>query len=128
MSNVKGVGIDLVSIQEIMELDQRTKGSFFERTFGQTEKQEAEHTFNKYEYLAGRFAVKEAVYKAICSLDTEINFDFRIVETVRQKNGAPRVQITDELQAVMHTAHVNQILVSITNQGDLVLAIAEITE
>lgn len=128
MRNVKGIGIDLVSIREIMELDQRTKGSFFERTFGQMEKQEAERASDKYEYLAGRFAVKEAVYKAICSQDTEINFDFRIVETIRQENGAPRVLITDELQAIMHAAHIDKILISITNQGDLALAIAEITE
>ncbi len=128
MGNRKGVGIDLVSIREIRELDERTKGAFFEKTFGQRERQEAEKASDKYEYLAGRFAVKEAVYKAVCSVEDGINFDFRMVETVRQRNGAPKVLLTDELQAVMDAAQIQKILISITNQGDMAMAVAEVTE
>ena len=41
------------------------------------------------ESLAGRFAVKEAVYKAFCGSFHEVNFDFRRVETIKLENGAP---------------------------------------
>ncbi len=124
MGNVEGIGIDLVSVRELAELDGRTRGAFFEKTFGQAEKQEALRAPDIYGYLAGRFAVKEAVYKAICGRHEEIRFDFRIVQTVRRQNGAPEVLVTEELQSVMNRAHIGEILISITNQGDTALAIA----
>ena len=65
MSNVIGVGIDLVSISEIKDLNERTKGAFVKKTYTEKELELASSASNYYEFLAGRFAVKEAVYKAI---------------------------------------------------------------
>lgn len=126
MGDVCGVGIDLVSIQEIENLDKRTKGTFVKKTFSALEQDLALKSPNKYEFLAGRFAVKEAVYKAICSYDTEINFDFRVVETEKLSNGAPHVVLNDTLKGVMESAGITDILVSISNEKDMVLAIANI--
>ena len=126
MSNVLGVGIDLVSISEIKDLDGRTKGAFVKQTYSDIEKEDAKTASNYYEFLAGRFAVKEAVYKAICGSFTDINFDFRKVETKRMSNGAPKFIQNEELLKILKTVGATDVKISISNQGDLAIAIAEL--
>ena len=119
---ISGVGVDLVSISEIAELDERTRGAFVERTFSDLEKAEAEQSPDRYSFLAGRFAVKEAVFKAAAHLTPEKTFDFRIVETKRNADGSPEIVMNDPLAAVLKSAAVTKLLVSITNHGGLALA------
>ena len=126
MSNVIGVGIDLVSISEIKDLNERTKGAFVKKTYTDKELELAGKASNYYEFLAGRFAVKEAVYKAICGSFPEVNFDFRMVETIKLENGAPRVMPNEELLKLMNDIGASKILVSISNQDDFATAIAEL--
>lgn len=126
MSNVLGVGIDLVSISEIHELDERLNGNFVLQTFTDRELKDADSSLDYYQFLAGRFAVKEAVYKAICGNYPEITFDFRNVETIRISNGAPRFNGNDSLLKILQQIGASDIKISISNQGDLVTAIAEL--
>ena len=126
MANVLGVGIDLVSISEIKELDNRTKGAFVKRTYSNIEKEDAATASNYYEFLAGRFAVKEACYKAICGNFPEVNFDFRQVETIRLSNGAPKFNGNENILKILDQIGASDIKISISNQGDFAIAIAEI--
>lgn len=126
MSNVLGVGIDLVSISEIKDLDERTNGAFVKQTYSDIEKSDAKTASNYYEFLAGRFAVKEAVYKSICGSFPDINFDFRQVETIRQSNGAPKFISNEQLLKILKTIGATDVKISISNQGDLAIAIAEL--
>ena len=119
---ISGVGVDLVSISEIAELDKRTHGAFVERTFSDMEKTEAKQASDRYSFLAGRFAVKEAVFKAIAHLTPEKSFDFRIIETKRNIDGSPEIAVNDALAAVLRSAAVTKLLVSITNHDGLALA------
>lgn len=119
---ISGIGIDLVSISQFAELDKKSKGALTERTFSAMEKAEAEKAPDKYSYLAGRFAVKEAVFKAAAHLTPEKTFDFRIVETKKNPDGSPEIVITEELSGILHSAGITKLLVSITNQGDFALA------
>lgn len=126
MGNVLGVGIDLVSINEIEELNERTKGAFVNRTYTSQELEDAKTASKYFEFLAGRFAVKEAVYKAICGSFPNINFDFRGVETKRLSNGAPQFVPSPELRKIMDEVGASEIKISISNQGDFAIAIAEL--
>lgn len=119
---ISGIGIDLVSISEIRELDERTKGVFTARTFTGPERKIAESISDPWTFLAGRFAVKEAVFKAVAQLTPEKTFDFRMVETLKDKDGAPVITMTGALRPVLEQAAVTKLLVSITHQGDLVIA------
>ena len=119
---ISGIGVDLVSVSEIAELDGRTHGAFTERTFSDREKAEAEQSPDRYSFLAGRFAVKEAVFKAVAHLTPEKTFDFRIVETKRNADGSPEVAVNDALAVVLRSAGVTKLLVSITGHGGLALA------
>ena len=126
MDHVLGVGIDLVSISEIKDLDERTKGAFALKTYTKKELELAGNVKNYYEFLAGRFAVKEAVYKAFCGSFPKVDFDFRRVETIKLENGAPKCIPGDELKEIMADTGVNGILVSISNQNDFAIAIAQL--
>ncbi len=126
MGNVLGVGIDLVSISEIKDLDERTKGAFALKTYTEKELELAKKAPSYYEFLAGRFAVKEAVFKAFCGSFPDVSFDFRRVETIKLENGAPKCIPGTELKCIMETKGVTGIMVSISNQNDFAIAIAQL--
>lgn len=129
LSNILGVGIDLVSISEIHDLDKRLDGAFVQKTYTNRELEDAKGLAdNYYQFLAGRFAVKEAVYKAICGSFTDIDFDFRQVETIKLKNGAPKFNASETLLEILTNIGASDIKISISNQGDYAIAIAEIIE
>lgn len=125
MGNVLGIGIDMVKIPEVRDLDQRTKGAFARRAFTKTEQEDAKKAPDPYTFYAGRFAVKEAVFKAVAHLTEEKTFDFRIVETKRLPDGSPKVVIEGKLLDVLKRAGVDDILISISNEGEYAIAIAE---
>ena len=72
--------------------------------------------------LAGKFAAKEATFKALARLTTE-GFDLRIVETLEDGSGAPHITLAGPLASVLAEADVTELLVSITNERDLATAI-----
>ncbi len=119
-----GVGVDLVEIGELKALNQRTRGAFVQRTFTPREKAEAESSSDPWVYLAGRFAVKEAVLKALASLTPDKTFDFRVVETLRNPDGSPQVTQEGKLREIMQSAMVGRVLVSISNEAGYALAFA----
>jgi holo-[acyl-carrier-protein] synthase len=76
-----GLGIDIVEVERIDErISKRILGENEMRLFKQIVNSEARRRF-----LAGRFAVKEALAKAL-SIRT---FDFRSAEFLRSEDGAP---------------------------------------
>lgn len=127
---VRGVGIDMVSIDEIEEMCEGLDGSsdplsdpFVTYTFTEREIESVRSYPKIYEALAGLFAVKEATFKAVAHLLPEKFFEMRIVETLHRRDGYPYVNITEELQDVLNRAGVTELHVSITNEGNCAAAI-----
>lgn len=79
---------------------------------------------NASEYLATRFAAKEAVYKAVAPLQEYESFDMRIVETRNREDGSPYVNINQDLSDVLKRAGVKHLYISITTEGNLAIAFA----
>lgn len=122
---VLGVGIDMVSISEMRETITRMDGVFEKHTFTASERAEAEKERDPAEYYAGRFAVKEATFKAAAHLLDEKAFDFRVVETLREADGRPRVKLCGELKELFQRAGIDDVLVSISNEQDMAIAVAQ---
>ncbi len=120
-----GIGVDVVDIAALRELDVRLNGVFVRRTFTEREREEADRAADRWAYLAGRFAVKEAVFKALAHLTPEKTFDFRIVETLRGPDGAPYIACGDALRRVMALADAERLLVSISNEGNYAIAFVQ---
>ena len=115
-----GIGVDLCAISRIQAILDRggTDDSFFRRAFTAAEQAEAETRHDKAAFYAARFAVKEAVFKAVAP-HTEKGFDFRIVESLHYSHGGPYVNITDALRPYLEEAGVKHLHLSVSTEGDL---------
>ena len=128
---VRGIGIDLVSLPEFRRIcgDWGAPGqagadianAFVSRTFTAAELAQAAGRHDPCEFLAGRFACKEAVFKAVAPLTSE-SFDLRLVETLDALTGQPQVSLAGALAPVLSEAGVTSVLVSITNEEQYILA------
>ncbi len=128
---VRGIGIDLVSLPEFRRIcgDWGAPGqagagianAFVSRTFTAAELAQAAGRHDPCEFLAGRFACKEAVFKAVAPLTSE-GFDLSLVETLDALTGQPQVSLAGALAPVLSEAGVTSVLVSITNEEQYVLA------
>lgn len=95
---ILGIGTDIIEIDRINNAINNTP-MFLEKTF--TEKEIQEMTKNKLrvESVAGNFAVKEAVSKAI---GTGIRgFSFKDIEVFRDELGKPIVNISDNIKILI---------------------------
>lgn len=125
---VIGIGTDLVQISRIRRAMDTLAPGALARMFTAAELAVAKEKAKPEEYLATRFACKEAVFKALAPHTAKNGFDLRIVETLNHPDGSPYIHITDPLQAVMQEAGVRQILVSITTEADLAQAFVVCTD
>ena len=119
---VKGIGVDLVHIPRVRHLLETMSEGGLARTFTQNELAASKKDPHPEEYLAARFAAKEAVFKALAHLTPEKTFDLRIVETLNHEDGSPYIRIAESLDAVMHKAGVTRLEVSITTERDYAAA------
>lgn len=121
----RGVGIDLVSVSQLRLLDERIGGAFCKCTFSEREQQEAAASSDPWVYYAGRFAAKEAVFKAIAHLLPAESFDFRLVQTLHRTDGSPYIVLEGAIRTILENANVSSLLISITNEGDFAAAIVQ---
>ena len=121
---IKGIGIDLCMISRIQRILDREgpDGPFFRRTFTSAEQQESVGKHDLASFLAARFAVKEAVYKAVAPL-TKTGFDLRIVESLHRSDGSPYVSVTDRLRPYLEEAGISVLHLSVTTEGDYAQAL-----
>lgn len=120
-----GIGIDCVCISQMQALDERLGGAFVRRTFTPKELELAEASQDYWAFLAGRFAVKEAVFKAL-SGKTPNPFDFRRIETLRREDGCPVISVESIPKAALSAAGGSRILVTITGEGDYAIALVQV--
>lgn len=117
-----GIGVDMVDIREIRQLLEPADSAFFRRTFTEGERLASQRAADPCEYLAARFAVKEAVFKALAQHTAAKGFDFRRVETLNAEDGSPHVVVDDFLRALMEEAGFRELAVSITTEGPYAVA------
>lgn len=110
---ILGIGIDLVDLKRISEL---MSDRFIERILSKEEQKlydniAAENT--KLSFVGGRFAAKEALFKAISKGDGNANYtDFSVLN---DENGAPYV-----ISKHIHDAH--QVHISISHTDEYAMA------
>ena len=128
---VRGIGIDLVDLVEFRRLcddccDPLDPGAnaFVRHTFSEAERRQAAERHDPVEYLAGRFAVKEAVLKATVHLVEPDGYDMRLITSLDDANGRPYVVVEDRLAEVLARAEVVDVQISISNENDYVVAVA----
>lgn len=97
---IKGIGIDLVDIKRIkLDLARKILSSDEIHQFDNLS------DIRKKEYLAGRFAIKEAYFKAGGN-----NTDFRKLSVINDESGKPNLNVEGSM-------------ISISHDGDYVVAV-----
>ncbi len=89
---ILGIGIDLVSIERIEQLESRFKDKFLEKIFTENEVISSKKKSNQKIFLAKRFAVKEAFSKAV-GLGIGRGINFLDIETFNDEFGKPQIKI-----------------------------------
>ena len=119
---IRGIGVDMVNMTELDAMLKRLAEGAITRIFTAQELASSRCDSNALEYLATRFAAKEAVYKAVAPLLEYEPFDMRIVETRNRADGSPYVDFGNGLSDVLKRAGVDNLLISITTEGNLATA------
>ena len=89
---IAGIGVDIVDIARIQAMLDRYGEKFLARVYTEAETAYAMGGANRAERLAGRFAVKEAVMKALGTGKSQ-GILWRDVETLRGRLGKPEVRL-----------------------------------
>ncbi|MCM8770646.1 MAG: holo-ACP synthase [Candidatus Omnitrophica bacterium] len=87
-------GVDIIEVRRVRQAVQRWGDDFLKRIFTDNELKNANNRPAIYEHLAGRFAAKEAVFKAL--LDKEINW--KDIEISNDKDGKPVCSILKKMK------------------------------
>ena len=116
------IGVDIVSVSRIAHsLSVSTK--FASRVFAPGEREHAGQMpeYRAYEFLAGRFAVKEAVLKVLhARLDDAIALCD--IETITAEDGCPELHLSASALCASELLNLSQWQVSISHENDLAIA------
>lgn len=88
-------GVDIIEISRIKESIENIGDSFLNRVYTKREIDYCEsREKSKYEHYAARFAVKEAVFKAISEMvEDKYSITWKDIETLNDEQGRPKVEI-----------------------------------
>ena len=118
---IAGIGVDIVDIGRIQALLDRYGDRFLSRVFTEAETLYAMGSANPAERLAGRFAVKEAVMKALGTGKSQ-GILWKDVETVRGPAGKPAVHLHGQAVKWAKLRGGGAVHVSITHDGGKAVA------
>jgi len=80
-----GTGVDITEVRRLRQAVEKFGAAFLNRIFTDEELDNAESRGSLYQHLAGRFAAKEAVFKALG--DPKLNW--KDVQILNNKEGKP---------------------------------------
>lgn len=86
-----GSGVDITEVRRMRQAVERWGDDFLKRIFTKKELTYAQTRTSLYQHLAGRFAAKEAVFKAV----GDKNLSWQDVQVFNDKEGRPYCLITD---------------------------------
>lgn len=113
---IVGIGVDVVDLARFSGVVERTP-EIVDRLFTKTEQSSADGTQLPLVSLAGRFAVKEAVAKA---LGAPVGMNWHDCEV--SNSGAPTISITGTVAQVAQSQGVTKWHVSISHDGPVAIA------
>lgn len=119
--NVIGHGIDLVDVAEIRRWIEDSRAPLISRCFVQSEIDEIGHSFDRIERLAGRFAAKEAVLKAL-GTGFGAGVAFTDVMIHRTQGAAPEVRLSGGAAKAAAALGVTAWRLSISHAGGMAMA------
>lgn len=118
---IVGIGLDLVKIERIRTLAERWRERFLERLYTEAERRYCFERASPYASLAGRFAAKEAVLKAI-GTGWSAGVSWQDIQVVNDGSGKPVAQVQGRAGALLQEAGVTDIHISLSHDADYAIA------
>jgi len=116
-----GHGIDLVEVSRIAGMLERHAERFLERVFTPAEAAHSDGKRRQSEHLAGRFAAKEAVLKALGTGWAE-GIAWTDIEVVALRSGRPSLKLSGKAAALAAEGGVESWHISITHTAEHAMA------
>ncbi len=124
MSTPQGIGTDIIEIARIEKAHERHGERFLERILTERERAYCQKFAKPWPHLAGRFAAKEAVLKALgTGLVGEMTW--HEIEVINNVEGKPEVHLSSRLKGLYPKAH---FFLSISHCETFATATALLTE
>ena len=88
-------GVDIIEISRVKESIENLGENFLNRVYTKNEIEYCEgRGKSKYEHYAARFAVKEAVFKALSQMvKDKYSITWKDIETINDDQGRPKVEV-----------------------------------
>jgi holo-[acyl-carrier protein] synthase len=113
---VKGIGIDIVNIDRIERLVERYKSVFLNKVFTNSEIEWCSQKARPSMHYAGRWAAKEAFYKALSSQCQKKSM-WKSIEVLADASRKPYIHVRDdELKQLLSNEAITQIYISISHE------------
>jgi len=119
---IAGIGIDLVEIARIERIAARWGDAFLGRVFTLGEIEACSGRARPAIHFAGRFAVKEALLKAL-GLGLGIGVRLREIETVNQRDGRPTLRLYANALRILEGRGIRRTHLTITHTKDHAVAV-----
>lgn len=113
------IGIDIVEVERFKNI--KRFDSFLKKVFTDKELEYIKSKNFNILTVAGYFAAKEAVAKA---LSTGIVFRFKDIEIQKDTNGCPKVKLYNRAKEICESFKVTNIVLSISHQNSVAVACA----
>ena len=120
---IVATGIDLIECQRIRQVWQRHGDRLTDRLLTPAELEYVRRHRDVVVRLAGRFAAKEAILKAL-GTGWRGKISWRDMEITNEGSGRPRVELAGECKRVADSLGITDILISITHTENYAAATA----
>ena len=113
-----GTGVDITEVKRLRDAVQKWGDEFLRKVFTPLELKNARTRISTYQHLAGRFAAKEAVFKAL----GDKNLKWHDLEIINDSDGKPHCKILN------HKGNNIEVAVSISHVKSYAVAHAIVTQ
>lgn len=119
---IKGIGIDTIELERIAGTLERYPERFLTRIYTESEREYFRRWNDPVPRIAGRFAVKEAVMKAL-GTGWSRGVRWRDIEVTRHASGKPEVRLHGEARRIFSSLGASEIHCTITHSKDHAMAV-----
>ncbi len=117
-------GVDIVGIERMDKAMGRWGTRFLEKIFTRKELTQAKERGLPAQHLAGKFAAKEAVFKALSEFRNGESLQWRDIEVLNYTDGRPQVFLHKGADSIQKKFILSQIQVSISHDKQWAVASA----
>ncbi|MFH1665619.1 MAG: holo-ACP synthase [Candidatus Omnitrophota bacterium] len=119
--NIAGIGIDATNIERFRKSAEKWGESFLRKIFTERELEYAGTRKGYFMHMAGKFAAKEAVKKALPD-GARLGLNWASIEILNGDDGKPYTVLHGKARELMEEAGLTEIFVSISHTEDLAIS------